>query len=554
MRFSALSTGLLALLVGCRGGGGGDGADLILVGGRVWTGTSTEADPLAGPTAVAIRGGRIVGVGTDQEVEAMGPGARRIELAGRRVIAGFIDNHTHFISGGFELDGVQLRDAASPAEFSRRIGAFADERPGEWITGGTWDHELWGGELPRRDWIDSLTGDTPVFVSRLDGHMALANTVALELAGVTTDTPDPPGGEIVRYPDGRPSGILKDAAQDLVFRVIPQPSDAARDRAFATAAAHAVSRGVTLVTDMGNWSSLATYRRALERGALPLRVYAAVPLADWARMADYVEENGRGDEWVAWGAVKGFADGSLGSTTAWFYEPYDDAPGTAGFMVVPDSAEFRRQILAADAAGLHVMIHAIGDRANDWVLDAFADAVQHNGPRDRRFRIEHAQHLTPTAIERFARDSVIASMQPYHAIDDGRWAEKRIGSVRIRTTYAFRDLLDAGARVTFGSDWTVAPIDPLLGIYGAVTRRTIDGANPKGWVPEQKITVAEAVNAYTRANAYGNFRESDLGTISEGRLADLVVLSDDIFAIPPEEIETVRVDMTMIAGEVVFER
>ena len=528
-------------------------ADLVLTGGRVWAGPGT---PIAGPeapSAVAVKDGRVMAVGADAEIERLaGRQTRRVALAGRRVVPGFMDSHTHFLSGGFELAGVQLRDARTPTEFARRIGQQARRRAGEWVLGGTWDHELWGGELPRRDWIDSLTPRTPVFVSRLDGHMALANSRALELAGVTRETADPPGGTIVRYSDGRPTGILKDAAQALVERVIPAPSDAERDRALRAAVNHALARGVTFVADMGSWEGLATYRRARARGELGLRMYGVVPLASWQRLADVVAKEGRGDHRLFWGGVKAYVDGSLGSTTAWFYEPYQDAPETRG-LVVTDTTELWRSIVSADSAGLHVIVHAIGDRANDWLLDAFRDARSLNGARDRRFRIEHAQHLTPSAIRRFAELGVTASMQPYHAIDDGRWAEKRIGPERIKTTYAFRDLLDAGARLAFGSDWTVAPIDPLLGIYAAVTRRTIDGATPNGWVPEQKIGVEEGLTGYTANNAYANFLDDVLGTLEPGTYADLVVLSEDPFSTDPVRIEGLRVDLTMVEGRIVWQ-
>lgn len=545
---------LLAVMIETGCGPPSRPADLVLVGGLVWAGPGSPVSGPSAPTAIAVAGGRVVAVGTDAAILAhAGPHTRRIDLLGRRVVPGFMDNHTHFIDGGFGLASVQLRDADTPEELSRRIGQFAATNPGEWVTGGTWDHELWGGALPQRDWIDSLTPDTPVFVSRLDGHMALANTHALELAGVTKRTPDPAGGTIVRGPDGRPTGILKDAAMALVARVIPAPTEAQLDRALQAAAEHALARGVTLITDMGSWQGLETYRRAARRGALPLRVYAVVPIATWRRLATFVESEGRGDHRLSWGGVKGFVDGSLGSTTAWFHRPYDDGPETTG-LTVTDTSELRQAILAADSAGLHVIVHAIGDRANDWLLDAFAEARAANGPMDRRFRIEHAQHLTAATITRIAEDDVIASMQPYHAIDDGRWAEKRIGVERAKTTYAFRDLLDAGARVTFGSDWTVAPLDPLLGIYAAVTRRTIDGANPQGWVPGQKISVVEAVTAYTASNAHGSYLEEQVGVIETGKFADLVVLSDDIFEIDPREIERVKVEMTVVGGDVVYER
>jgi predicted amidohydrolase YtcJ len=543
-----------AVLVGC-GGGVETEADLVLTGGWVWNGPNAPVAAAEGPTAIAVDDGKVLAVGSDAEIARYaGASTERIDLAGRRVVPGLMDSHTHFVVGGLELASVQLRDAATPEEFSRRIGEFAASHPDGWIIGGTWDHELWGGELPRRDWIDEATPDTPVFVSRLDGHMALANTRALELAGVTKDTVEPPGGTIVRYPDGRPTGILKDEAMGLVLEAMPAPSEDERDRALAAAVQYAVERGVTMITDMGTWEDLETYRRAAARGELPIRVYSVVPIATWERLKEFVDGEGRGDHRLFWGGLKGFVDGSLGSTTAWFYQPYDDEPDTAGLVVIEDEAEFRSWITGADAAGLHVVIHAIGDLANDWLLDAYAEAREANGPRDRRFRIEHAQHLTRAAIDRMAAEDVIPSMQPYHAIDDGRWAEKRIGPERIKTTYAFRSLLDAGAALAFGSDWTVAPIDPLFGIYAAVTRRTFDGANPGGWVPEEKITVADAVAAYTSGVAYASFLEDVVGELKPGKYADLVVLSDDIFTVDPVEIENVSVDLTMVEGEIVYRR
>ncbi len=548
------ATAVLVLFGGCGGQGPVQEADIVLTGGLVWVGSGAPAEPGAGPTAIAIAEGRVLAVGSDDEIqEYLGDSTAEIALEGRRVIPGFIDSHTHFIAGGFELASVQLRDAATPEEFARRIGSFAAERPDEWVLGGTWDHELWGGELPRRDWIDPLTPNTPVFVNRLDGHMGLANSRALDLAGITATTPDPPGGTIVRYADGRPTGILKDAAQDLVADAIPGRSEAELDRALQAAIEHSLARGVTMVTDMGSWKNLETYRRAQARGALPMRIYSVVPIATWERMADHVAAEGRGDDRLLWGGLKGFVDGSLGSTTAWFYEPYDDEPNTAG-LVVTDTVDLRRWIIAADSAGLQVVVHAIGDRANDWLLTVFEEARLANRTRDRRFRIEHAQHLTRAAIERMALDEVIPSMQAYHAIDDGRWAEKRIGPERIKTTYAFRGLLDAGARLAFGSDWTVAPIDPLLGIYAAVTRRTVDGANPNGWVPEEKISAVEAAVAYTADAAYACHMEDRLGALKPGMHADLVVLSDDIFAVAPVEIENVEVDLTFVEGQLVYQR
>lgn len=527
-------------------------ADLVLVDGVVWTG-----DPaLPRAEALAVRGGRIFAVGSNDEVRALvGPATRVVELRGRMVVPGFIDAHTHFIDGGFQLSSVDLRDADTPDEFVRRIAEFARRLgPGQWITGGNWDHERWGGELPRREWIDSVTRENPAFVQRLDGHMALANSRALALAGVTAATPEPRGGTIVRRPRSRePAGVLKDEAMGLVYRVIPPPGEAELDAALDAAVRHALALGVTQVHDMATWEHLETYRRARARGTLPVRVYSVVPLATWERLRDYVAQNGRGDERLWWGGLKGYVDGSLGSTTAWFYEPYDDAPQTSGLMTT-DTAALRGWIRDADAAGLHVIVHAIGERANDWLLDVYEEVQRANGPRDRRFRIEHAQHLRREAIPRFAALGVTASMQPYHAIDDGRWAEKRIGPKRIRTTYAFRSLLDAGARLAFGSDWTVAPIDPLWGVYAAVTRRTLDDRNPDGWVPEEKITVEETLRAYTAEGAYAGYREQDVGTLEAGKRADLVVLSRNLLSIDPVEIPEVDVDLTVVEGEVVYER
>lgn len=521
--------------------------ETIYTNASIWTGVPIAARA----QALAIREGEIIAIGSNETIAKLrGDSTRVVDLNGAFVVPGFMDSHTHFMSGGFQLASVDLRDAKSPAEFAQRIADFAKSLPeGRWLTGGDWDHEMWGGELPQRAWIDQLTPQHPVFVNRLDGHMALANSRTLQLAGIDRNTPDPEGGTIVRDPQTHePTGILKDEAMALVYRIMPEASEAEQDEAFTRASAHALARGVTQVHDMGGWNDLATYRRAHTRGDLKLRIYSVVPLGTWAKLAEYVKQNGRGDEWLRWGGLKGFVDGSLGSTTAWFYQPYADAPETSGLMTT-DTTALRNWIIAADSVGLHVVVHAIGEAANDWLLNVYAQAANKNGARDRRFRIEHAQHLTHAAIARFAVLGVIASMQPYHAIDDGRWAAKRIGTERIKTTYAFRALIDAKAGLAFGSDWTVAPIEPLLGIYAAVTRRTTDGANPEGWVPEQKITVEEALRAYTSGDAYAGFQENRLGTLEPKKLADFVVLSEDLFAIAPVNIPNVRVLRTVVGGK-----
>jgi len=527
-------------------------ADLVVYG-RVWTGDPTH--PWA--EVVAVRGDRIIGVGARrQALQWIGRGTRVIDNGRGLVTPGFGDAHTHFVDGGFQLISVDLRDADSPAVFIRRIAEFARSIPPDhWITGGDWDHERWpGATLPRRDWIDSVTTNKPVFVSRLDGHMGVANTMALRLAGISRNTPDPPGGVIVRDSvTGEPTGVLKDNAMDRIYAVMPPPLPEQADSAFSRAMQHAASLGVTTVHAMGGWDDFATYRRARARNAMIIRVRAYVPLETWRRLADTVLMAGRGDNWLNWGGLKGFMDGSLGSTTAAFYEPYLDAPGTRG-LLVGDSAVRRAEVLAADSAGLQVAVHAIGDRANAMILGFYEEAIRRNGPRDRRFRIEHAQHLRQGDFSRFAASGVIPSMQPYHAIDDGRWAGNRLDTARLRGTYAFRSMLDARARLAFGSDWTVAPLDPILGIYAAVTRRTIDGRNPDGWFPAQKITVEQALRAYTAGVAFAGFMETETGFLRAGALADMVLLDGDLFTESPANLAQARVLKTIVGGRLVYER
>jgi hypothetical protein len=485
----------------------------------------------------------------------IGATTRVIDNGANLVTPGFGDAHTHFLDGGFQLISVDLRDAGTPEEFVRRIAAYArTHRAGLWITGGDWDHERWpGASLPTRRWIDSVTPSNPVFVSRLDGHMGVANSRALELAHIDRSTPDPDGGVIVRDSAGEPTGVLKDNAMGRMYAAMPAPSAEESDSALQRAMRHAVEHGVTSVHVMGDWDDFTVFRRARARSALIIRIRAYVQIGGWRRLADTVRAIGRGDDWLSWGGLKGFMDGSLGSTTAAFYEPYLDAPTTRGFLTT-DSAQRLREVLSADSAGLQVAVHAIGDRANAMILGFFAEAERAHGPRDRRFRIEHAQHLRQEDIPRFRALGVIASMQPYHAIDDGRWAAHRLDSARLRGTYAFRSLLDAGARLAFGSDWTVAPLDPIQGIYAAVTRRTIDDRNPGGWFPEQKISVEEALRAYTSGVAYAGFAERRLGTLRPGMLADVVLLDRDLFRSRPEDLGQARIRATVAGGRVVYEQ
>ena len=545
----ALALLSLVLLPGCSQSQ--ERATLVVRDARVWTGDDTRL----WAEAVAVSGERILAVGENEEVEAYVTGETTvIEGTGRLVTPGFIDTHVHFISGGFNLSSVLLRDAPTPQAFIDRIAEFArDLEPGVWILGGDWDHEQWGGELPRRDWIDSVTTDNPVWVNRLDGHMALANTAALIAAGVTRDTEEVDGGTIERYDDGEPAGILKDNAMYLVDRVIPDPPAELKDRALDAAMDYVAAQGVTSVHDMGSWSNVEVFERARNAGRMKTRIYAAIPLWDWQKLEARIDSTGRGDEWVRLGGLKGFVDGSLGSHTAAFMEPFTDAPDDRGLLISTEE-DLYAWSSGADKAGLHVMVHAIGDRAIRMQLDIFERVAAEHGPRDRRFRIEHAQHIDPADIARFAALGIIPSMQPYHAIDDGRWAEKVIGPERIKTTYAFRSLLDAGARLALGSDWSVAPATPIEGIYAAVTRRTLDGRNPDGWVPEQKITVEEALRGYTIDAAYASYEEDLKGSLKPGKLADFVILDRDLTTMAPEEIRDAKVDLTVVGGKVAYER
>jgi len=524
---------------------------LSIVNGRVWTGVADR--PWA--EAVALSDDRIVAVGSDDEIRALtGPSARVIDARGGLVAPGFIDSHVHFLSGGMNLASVQLRDARTPAEFISRIKAFASTvQPGVWITGGDWDHQNWGGELPASSWIDSITPDNPVWINRLDGHMALANGAAMRAAKVPSTGGDVAGGTIVRDASGHPTGVFKDNAQDLIDPAVPDATPAMLDRALDAAMAYVAERGVTSVDHMGTWSDLAVFERARNGGKLRTRIYAAVPLSTWARLRDTIAARGHGDSWLRIGGLKGFVDGSLGSHTAAMMEPFTDAPRDSGLLVnTPE--DLYSWTSNADKAKLHVIVHAIGDRAIDLQLNIFERVERENGPRDRRFRIEHAQHIAPRDIPRFAQLGVIPSMQPYHAIDDGRWAEKVIGPERAKTTYAFRSLRDAGARLAFGSDWFVAPATPLEGIYAAVTRRTLDDKHPEGWVPAQKIGVEDALRAYTTGGAFASFEEGEKGALAPGMLADVVVVDRDLTAIPPETIREARIMYTIVGGRIVFDR
>jgi predicted amidohydrolase YtcJ len=529
-------------------------ADLIITHANIWTGD--EAHPRA--EAVAVFGDRIIAVGTNAEIIALrGPKTEEIAGRGKLLLPGFNDAHVHFVSGGFHLDSVQLNNATSTEEFVQRIAAQAKKTPkGEWIQGGDWDETKWpGSPLPTKDLIDPVTSDNPVFLSRYDGHSYLANTAALKLAGVTAQTPDPPGGTIVRDGQGTPTGDMKDAAADLVFKVIPPPSHDQLRRAVKRALQHAASLGVTSVQNMDpEYADIATYAELLQTGELTTRIYAAPLITQVDDQTKIGIRHAFGGPYLRIGAVKAFADGSLGSRTAYFFEPFLDQRDNHGLLSdeMQPLSLMRDRMMSADAAGLQICTHAIGDQGISMILDLYSEIAKAHGAADRRFRIEHAQHMAAKDFDRFAKLNVIASVQPYHAIDDGRWAEARIGHDRASRTYAFRTFLDHGVRLAFGTDWDVAPLNPMAGVYAAVTRATLDGQNPTGWFPEQKLTVEESVRAYTVGSAYAEFQEKEKGSITPGKLADMVMLSDDIFSIEPARIRYVIVLKTIVGGKVVW--
>ncbi|MCU7514143.1 MAG: amidohydrolase [Ignavibacteria bacterium] len=522
------------------------------INGKVYT--VNEKQPYA--EALVTRNNRIFFAGSTEEAKHfITPETEVIDLKGKLMLPGFIDNHVHFISGGFYKLGVDLRHAKSTDEFKTMLKDYVSTNGGRWVTGGDWDHEAWEkNDLPVKEWIDSFTPNTPVLVSRFDGHMALANSYALKLAGITKDTPSPEGGLIVKdKATGEPTGILKDNAMSLVFAVIPEPGEEEYARALKAALNEAKKNGFTSVQDITYSNDLKTYQKFEKEGSLTCRIYTRLPIADCDNLIGSGIRYNFGSEKLKIGSLKAFADGSLGSSTALFFEPYAQDSSTTGLaMDYVTDGRLKSWALKSDKAGLQLSIHAIGDKANSLILDIFEEVVKANPKWDRRFRIEHAQHVRPEDVKRFKEMNVIASVQPYHLIDDGCWAEKRIGKERLRNTYPFRSFIDNGVKVCFGSDWSVAPLDPIMGIYAAVTRSTLDGKRPEGWIPEEKISVEEAIKCYTINNAYASFEEDIKGSIEAGKLADLVVLSEDILSVEPAKIKDVKVDMTIFDGNIIY--
>jgi hypothetical protein len=530
-------------------------ATLAIINAKVWT----VDEKLPSAEAIAVLDDKILAVGKNDEIKKfIGKDTKVIDAKGKLVLPGFIDDHTHFINGGFQLAGINLRDAKSEEEFAKIIKEYAEKNPRKWITGGDWDHEQWkGANLPYKELIDKYTPNTPIFVTRYDGHMGLANSYALKLAGITKKTLDPKGGTVVKdAKTGEPTGVLKDEAMGPVYALIPEPTKEDRIKSAKLALNYIKELGVTSVQDVSYLPDIEVYKELERKGELTARMYCRIPIERYKNLIDNkISIDKNSNSLVKMGVLKAFADGSVGSSTALFFKPYDQDTSTHGLaMEILQSGELEKLAMDCDKNKYQLSIHAIGDSANSEVLNIFEKIVKNNPSWDRRFRIEHAQHVHPKDFIRFKSLNVIPSAQPYHCIDDGQWVERRIGHERCKTTYPFKTFLDDGIKLCFGSDWTVAPMNVMWGIYAAVTRRTLDGKNPDGWFPEQKISVEDAIKCYTLHNAYASFEENIKGSITVGKLADIVILSEDILTIDPVKIWDVKIDVTILGGKVIYQR
>ena len=517
----------------------------------------TVNDKLPYAESVIIENGKIIFVGSNNEAQSLiDDETKVIDLEGKLMLPGFDDAHLHFISGGFYLLGIDLRPAKSLDEFRKILIKYVSEHEGKWITGGRWDHESWNvKQFPLKEDIDEFSENTPVFVSRIDGHVGLANSLALKLAGITKDSKNPEGGLIEKNPvTGEPTGILKDNAMDLVFNIIPKKTTNENIEALQRVLDEAKKLGITSVNDITETDQLEAFSALKKESSLTCRINSIYPISDYKVLINDGINIGSGDEFFRRGGLKAFSDGSLGASTAWFFDHYQQDTTVSGLPndIVLDG-RLEQWAFDADAHKLQLCTHAIGDKANSFMLDLYEKIAEKNPLWDRRFRIEHAQHLREVDIHRFAKLGVIASVQPYHCIDDGAWAEKRIGKDRLKFTHAYRTFLDDGVILAFGTDFPVAPLNPLLGIYAAVTRRTVDDKNPDGWIPEQKISVEEAIRCYTLNSAYASFEEKIKGSIEVGKVADMIVLDKDILSINPFEIKDAKVVMTLFNGEIIYE-
>jgi predicted amidohydrolase YtcJ len=560
-RIAAVCLLLSSSCCGVLGGNHAPAADLVIKNAKVVT--IDKDNPRA--QAIAFKGETIIAVTSNEHImEYVKEGVSRIiDAKGRLVVPGFNDAHIHFNS--IDPDYIDLRYITDPNIITAKVReAVAKTKPGELIRGGRWEHEMFvDKQWPTKELIDPVAPNNPVVLSRADGHSVLVNSYIIRNSGITKDTPDPFGGEIQRNPaTGEPTGIFKETAQELLkygqkpANLTAEEQQELHMRGWQAAFDLAARNGVTSI-QLPPGGDFDIYQKFKDMGKLTVRVYAGGALTTNNQKLKYYAEQQkkypREGNWIRFGYIKGFIDGTLGSGTALFFEPYVDAPDKAGLPQMPYE-EFEKIVVALDKAGFQIGIHAIGDKANHWTLNAFEKAQELNGKRNSRHRIEHAQVLDTDDIPRFARLDVIASMQPTHCITDKRFAEKRIGPNRCKGAYAWRRLLDAGAKIAFGTDYPVEPINPLEGLYAAVTRKDRAGEPGDGWFPDQKLSMEEAIELYTIGSAYAEFMEDRKGMIKEGYLGDVVIFDSDLMTIPHDQIMSAKVDYTIVGGKIVYRR
>lgn len=546
---------LLVLLLGLAAGllSEPPAADVVLTNGNIYT-----VDVRLGRVeAVAITRGKIAAVGTTEEIQHwVGPQTKVIDLEGKFVLPGFNDAHTHLADAGQGSLSVNVEGTRSVADFQQRIRARLSEfEPGTWVVGRGWDHSLWQeNRMPTRADLDAVSTSHPMFFTRVDGHSAVANSLALERAGITRSSEQPEGGEIARDADGEPTGWLKENATGLVSGLISAPTSEQRKRGLLLALAEAARYGVTSVQDNSSWEDFLALRELKQEGKLTLRVTEWLPFdAPLNRLEEMRKEGGATDPWLKTGALKGVTDGSGGSLSAAMLEPFANAPDNHGILHY-DPEQLKKMVVDRDAAGFQIALHAIGDRANRVALDAFEAALKINKRRNARHKIEHAQFVHRDDFARFKELDVIASMQPCHLLADMRWAPTILGPEREYEGYAVGTMRKAGARLAFGTDYPVEHINPLRGLYAAVTREFEDGGPEGGWLPGEKVSLEEAIHAYTLGSAFAEFEERRKGTLSPGKFADLIVLSQDITHVSPSELLRTDVLLTMVGGKIVYQK
>lgn len=530
--------------------------DLVLFNGRVLT-----IDPsLPHAEAVAVHQGRIFAVGSNADLEPLKSTARQtVDLRGATLIPGFIDAHTHFVSGGMSLANVNLVGARTMDEMQRRVAEKVETTPdGNWVVGRGWDHTKRTDEVawPTKQDLDRVAPEHPVYLARVDGHVGWANSRALERAGITADSPDPYGGQIMRDEQGKPTGILLETAKNLVQNILPEPDYAARERGLKLALEEAARFGVTSIHDNAPAEDLALMRDFRDRGDLTVRVNALVrgwevPTPFLEPMIDIGARTGFGDDWIKLGALKISLDGTLGSRTAAMLEPYSDDPGNTGVYRITQE-ELDPIVERAHKHHIQIALHAIGDAACRMALDSIEKAIRSHDWPDHRHRIEHEQVITREDMLRFHELGVIASLQPCHAITDLAWVEDRVGPERVKYAYAWRSFVDCGTQICLGTDWPVETLDPRVGLYESVTRQGIDGNPPGGRWPEECLTIDEALKGYTLDAAFVEFAEDRKGSITDGKLADFVILADDPTSIDPNRLLDLEVLATIVEGHTVY--